>query len=610
MYKLPLLLLLILQASIVNKGFAQEKRSRIDSLIEKLNNSKEADKAKVYADLAWSYKDISGDSALIFAQQSIHYSRKYNNKIIEGEGYALVGSVYKTRGDYEKAITWQLKGLAIAEELKDERALASSYNGIGITYKKMRRWDDALKYYQKANLLALKLNEPSKASLTFNNMGTIYLEKRDWPAVQRNYDSAVKYAELAKDNHAMATVLSNMADLYREQGKFDLALTTQKRCLGYDKANEDKYGMFVSYFQIGRVYSELHDYTRWRAYFDSAEAIVKAEHLNREYIDLLSWSATVSEWQGNIKQAYEYYRQARAINDSLLNETTTRQVSELQTQYETAKKEQQIAKQQAELDRKNFIIWGITGLVLLGSLLAYSSYRRYRLHQQAKLQKAVLREQELATQAVIAAEEKERKRIAGDLHDGVGQMMSAARMNLSIVASNMKFDNDEQKQSFDKALSLVDDSCKEVRTVSHNIMPNALLKTGLTSAIREFLQKIDHRALEVNLYTDGINERLPSNIETVLYRVIQECVNNVIKHSGANKLDLTLVKDEDGLSVTIEDNGHGFSMKEVQHREGIGLKNMQSRVQYLKGSIEWDSAPGKGTVVIIHIPAAMFDLSL
>jgi signal transduction histidine kinase len=135
-------------------------------------------------------------------------------------------------------------------------------------------------------------------------------------------------------------------------------------------------------------------------------------------------------------------------------------------------------------------------------------------------------------------------------------------------------------------------------------MPNALLKSGLANAVREFLDKIDNRVIKINLYTEGLNERLDSNIETVLYRVIQECVNNVIKHSGAGQLDISLLKDTDGISATIEDNGRGFDVTDKQKFEGIGLKNIRSRVGFLKGTVDFDSSPGKGTLVAIHVPVA------
>lgn len=133
-------------------------------------------------------------------------------------------------------------------------------------------------------------------------------------------------------------------------------------------------------------------------------------------------------------------------------------------------------------------------------------------------------------------------------------------------------------------------------------MPNALLKSGLASAVKEFLDKIDNRIIKISLHAEGLQQRLDSNTETVLYRVIQECVNNVIKHSGANKLDISLIKDADGISVTVEDNGRGFDTADKKKFEGIGLKNISSRVTFLKGTVDFDSSPGKGTLVAIHVP--------
>ncbi len=181
-------------------------------------------------------------------------------------------------------------------------------------------------------------------------------------------------------------------------------------------------------------------------------------------------------------------------------------------------------------------------------------------------------------------------------------MMSAAKMNLSAFESEIIFNNAEQQQTFEKIINLVDDSCKEVRHVSHNMMPNVLLKNNLASAIHDFIDKIDKKTLEVHLYTDGLEERLDANTETVLYRVIQECVNNVIKHSDATSLDISIIRDRDSISATIEDNGKGFDMKDKEKFEGIGLKNIRTRVEYLKGSVEFDSVPGGGTAVSLHVP--------
>jgi signal transduction histidine kinase len=113
---------------------------------------------------------------------------------------------------------------------------------------------------------------------------------------------------------------------------------------------------------------------------------------------------------------------------------------------------------------------------------------------------------------------------------------------------------------------------------------------------------LDYKKLQVHLYTEGLEERLDSNIEVVLYRVIQECVNNVIKHAEANTLDISIIKEPSEITATIEDNGKGFDTSDKEKFDGIGLKNIRTRVEYLKGSVDFDSSPGKGTLVALHVP--------
>jgi signal transduction histidine kinase len=134
------------------------------------------------------------------------------------------------------------------------------------------------------------------------------------------------------------------------------------------------------------------------------------------------------------------------------------------------------------------------------------------------------------------------------------------------------------------------------------MMPNALLKNNLADAIREFVNRLNNKSLKVHVYTEGLDERMDSNTETVLYRVIQECVNNAIKHAGATNLDISLIRDKDGISGTIEDNGIGFDAIDKDKSDGIGLKNISTRIEYLKGTVDFDSAPGRGTVVALHVP--------
>ncbi|MDQ7949683.1 MAG: sensor histidine kinase, partial [Pedobacter sp.] len=222
--------------------------------------------------------------------------------------------------------------------------------------------------------------------------------------------------------------------------------------------------------------------------------------------------------------------------------------------------------------------------------------------QDARLQAEVIIQQDLSTKAILNAEENERKRISGELHDGLGQMFSAIKLNLSGLADEVMFKHLQSRELFEKTLNLVDESCKEVRVIAHQMAPNVLLKSGLATAVRDFINKIDSRKLKINLETLGLQDRLDQNIETVLYRVIQETVNNVIKHAAANALDIQLTKDEESINVMIEDNGKGFDAMNLEKFEGIGLKNIRSRIAYLKGSVDFSSSPGAGTLVAIYIP--------
>ncbi|HRI22766.1 MAG TPA: sensor histidine kinase, partial [Panacibacter sp.] len=358
----------------------------------------------------------------------------------------------------------------------------------------------------------------------------------------------------------------------------------------------------LTYTDFGSIYNAEKKYDKAEESYAKSNVVALAIGYPELLFNNFRELSGIASAKGDYKKSLEYLQKASAYKDSVYKTETSKQVEALSARYETAEKEKQIQQQNFQIRQRNYWITGILGLLLLGSLLAYSYYRRFQLKQQARLQTEILNQQEIATKAVIEAEEKERKRIAGDLHDGVGQLMSAARMNLSAIQGSLPFVSQEQKNNFEKVVNLIDESCNEVRIVSHNMMPNALLKSGLASAIREFIDKIDAHIIKVNLHAEGLGERIDTNIETVLYRVIQECVNNVIKHAKATQLDISLIKDHEGISATVEDNGSGFNSKDTAHFEGIGLKNIQSRIDYLKGTVEWDSSPGNGTVVAIHVP--------
>jgi signal transduction histidine kinase len=381
---------------------------------------------------------------------------------------------------------------------------------------------------------------------------------------------------------------------------------------------EDKLGMIFSLHALAETYKDIKKYDQGIAYGERALKLAE-EIKSKERISTVMGSlAVLHQKKGNYKKAYECLLVHDNYRDDIFDTLKSQQAEELAVKYEVDKKDLVIQKDKAELKSRQAKIenqdlklsqrnmqLGLLAIILLGTgMAAYFYYNRNKLRQEARLQQEIIKQQDIASKAIIEAEERERKRIASDLHDGLGQLCSAIKMNLSSIENQVTFIDKESALSYEKTIAMTDQACRDVRSISHQMMPNILLKTGLTSAVRDFLDKIDARILQVSLNTFGLQDRLESNIEMVLYRVIQETVNNVIKHSGANKLDIQLSKDDDGITVTIEDNGTGFDVNDKEKFDGIGLKNIASRVGFLKGTVEFDSSPGRGTVVSVWVPTS------
>jgi signal transduction histidine kinase len=414
----------------------------------------------------------------------------------------------------------------------------------------------------------------------------------------------IALAEQTTNEFAKALFYDNMGNcyLYGNPPDYKKAFEYFIRTLQIDSAFQNKKQMSDSYVNLGGVLIEQKKYAEAIPYLRrSAELALESGFTQGRIKALLELSRAYKQSEQN-DEAYISLQSAMKAKDSFAKANSEARMAEMEMVYETEKQQQQINLQRVQISKKNYLLVGIILLIVFISLLVLSAWLRIRLKQKARFQQEIMKQQELASKAVMAAEEKERQRIARDLHDGVGQMMSVAKMNLSAFESNLKFVNADQQESFEKIISLVDESCREVRSVSHNMMPNALLKNNLAIAIKDFVDKIEKRSLKVRVYTEGLDDRMDSNLEIILYRVIQECVNNVIKHAEASRLDISVLKDKEGISATIEDNGKGFDIGDKDRFEGIGLKNIITRIEYLKGIVDFDSSPGRGTLVALNVP--------
>lgn len=270
---------------------------------------------------------------------------------------------------------------------------------------------------------------------------------------------------------------------------------------------------------------------------------------------------------------------------------------EVNLQLEKQKRSQDLAIANQKMWR-NIII----GVALMALLLLAFFYNRYRLRQKNIFQREMMRQQNELFNAVSVAQEQERKRIAQDLHDSLGSVLSAARLKMGALKED--YPGIAARDHFISSMQLIDEASSELRSISYNIMPATLSKLGLVPALKNLTEKISSAGdLQVTFITHDLTERLSEQAELSIYRIILELINNVVKHSGAAKATVQLIRYPGYINITVEDNGNGFDVaKTTEGRAGIGLGSVFARVDYLKGRMDIDSAIGKGTTIFIEIP--------
>ncbi len=624
-------------------GNAQNKY--LDSLYTRLSvNSGVKEKINTSNLIAAELRSMNADSAIAMAQKTLISAEKENYKFGTGTAYLCLAFAYGTKSQYEISHDFAQKAIAVAGNINNDSLKAYSLTSISSYHYNKGNYDmaiekslSALKLFEKKPditgilktkvlmsqiyqlkndlkkaetilqetiLLFPKINDAKIRITTLHTLANVYGMEGKYREALALDSIGLNLCETEKASFLKSSLYDNMANCYMFSNRFAEAKKYFYLCLEIDSSFDNKKQMSDTYLNLGNLMLIQKKYREAKDYLNHSVSLAGSTGYKQGKFGALQLLSEVYKATNENEKALTALQMAYTVKDSIINKNTESKIVELETVYQTEKKEQQLKLQKAEITKKNYLLWGLALVVVLLIVSAITFYRKRQILHKMNLQAAVMKQQDLATRAIINAEENERKRIAADLHDGVGQMMSAVKMNLSAFENEIHFTDNTQKITFEKLIGLVDESCKEIRSVSHQMMPNALLKTGLASAVKEFIDKIDNRIIKINLHTEGLNERLDGNTETVLYRVIQESVNNVIKHSEANNLDISLIKDADGISATVEDNGRGFDTKDKQKFEGIGLKNIISRVGFLKGTVDFDSSTGKGTLVAIHVPIA------
>ena len=552
------------------------------------------------------------DSALFWYNLALKQALKRKNRKTEGGALNNIGLIYWNLGEAEKAIDYYIQSAEIFEEIGNEIGLGSTYNNIALILHEDKQSEKSLRYHRQSLQVRKKINHRYGIAASYSNIAQIFLYQ-DEP----NIDSAEYYLNLAipikqelNDQYGLARAFHSLSDVYLARGEFDAALESFYRTLRIQKAIGNSEGYASTYYNIADVYQKKEQRDVMLAYLDSSE-IIAEEHNDKPLLYKIYWSK--AKTLGKLKrfeESYPYWVAYQTLKDSLVNSERSAKVEELETKYRTAEQEKEIADKKAALaetklkveNRTKWII-GLSSGLLIVLLLAFALFQRNKRRAQAEKDAAIILERERGLKAIIEATEDERKRIAKDLHDGIVQTLTGLSLRLQKQFSSLAVD-DNQKVEFASSQSMLDESISEVRTISHQMMPRVLAEMGLIPALDDMLNKsLGNTEIKYEFEHHKVEgERFAENIEVSLYRISQELINNIIKHSEAKSVSIQLLKTKSHLVLVVEDNGKGFKFNSVENRNGIGLMNISSRAKAMNGEVNYQPSPQQGTVATIRIP--------
>lgn len=313
----------------------------------------------------------------------------------------------------------------------------------------------------------------------------------------------------------------------------------------------------------------------------------------------------------DFSKAYFYSNKYNVINDSLKNVNLKNEIVELEAKYKKAESDRKIGLLQSENEkavlqvnnnRLNMMLFAVLSCVLFLTVLFLWSWNNYQ--KKISFQKEVNHKQELEaleneqklsiSNALIEGEEIERKRIARDLHDGLGSMLSGLKIHLNLA--------NRKNQEMDPNINgMLNDSIKELRNISQNLMPESLVKLGLEHALRDLCASHSNQETAIEFQYLVKKSNVPKHYKIVIFRIIQELLNNALKYAKASQILVSCSQNKDVFFITVEDNGIGFNVQHAEKREGMGLRNIKNRVAFLHGKLEIDSVQDKGTSTYIEL---------
>lgn len=531
--------------------------------------------------------------------------------------YLNIGASAERFGDTQRSIGAAQTAIALLEGSSHQQMLANGYKALGVIFYNMNEFSKAQGYFQKAYDLGNKLGDNHLMVFNLYGISNCYAATDQLKKANGASAEALRIAERTKDNFLLILAHASLSELYIKSKEGQLAVKHSQALLKYANASSDIHHKIIAYINASDGYDFLQDHKRRLSNLEMARDIALEKDVVIQLDDIYKRLSDVNAKLNNYKQALHDYQQYMFFKDSADNQASRKAISELDIKYQTAEKDKalaqkrlQIASKNIELERsRRYIVYsaGAAVIALLISTVLYIYYQSRRKQHARELEKIEQEKDIQLLQALMQGEERERSRIARDLHDGVAGMLAAVKMHLSGAISQGE---NGYEPAFGQAMNLLNEATTEVRKTAHNLMPEVLLEFGLDEALRRYCNNISNEDTLVIQYDSwGEIERYLGTFELSVYRIVQELLNNIVKHSNATQALVQLNSNGSMLSVTVEDNGNGVNSAEVK-AGGMGLVTLQRRVEALSGTFEIDMRSESGVNAYMEFDVTKFELQL
>lgn len=512
--------------------------------------------------------------------------------------YILKGQCFVKKTQFANALHNFNLALQVARKRNDKLSESSVLISIGWAYMEDNKPAEAIRFFNEVLQLNPSENYLNRA-LLLNNIASCYNTLGEPRTAESFALQGIATANKRENKLDLANGLNILGRSYYQQGKMNKAISVLKEAAVAREANSDPSMLASDYLELADLYNKINQPREAIAWAKKAETLSEQSANNLKLSAAYRSLANAYEAAGDYRNASAYLQKLLAHKDSLANEHYSQAFAQMQVRFETEKKTSENLRLrqenlEAKLQNSYQQRWLLLLVAILGIFIASGIYISKLMKSRYKTQLAIeqLNQQKKRSIAVVQAEEKERKRIAADLHDGVGQLLAAASLQLNKAIKG--------QLPLEKVDELITKASSEVRNLSHQVTPELLLHHGLVKAIEHSIERLNE-ANDKTVFSFFVHLEEPLHNEVVsltIYRCFQELCTNILKHSKASEVTVQLNIDASEVQLLVEDNGIGFQPSEIQ---GLGLKNIESRVALFDGVFLIDSTPGKGSTTIIRI---------